>query len=614
MQLRSICLSLLVAVLVCASLPLAAQTATTDQSSSTVQSTTVDFSQQTGGGGSAPSSSYSGETKPARAEIFVGYSWMNSPDHITRNQFGVPVTFKLGDAKGGAVGEFSLFFNKWVGITFDGGGHSGDNYNHYEFMGGPVLRFPGEHLQPFVHFLVGWSRLSPFLSPNSDSLGIMAGGGIDLHVARHFALRLGQADLIERDMGNPDSFHGARLSSGIVFLAGVGEQLPVSATCSVDKSEVWAGEPVQASVQPHNFNPKHTLKYEWATNGGKVQGTGDKVTVDTTGVAEGQSYNVSVHVTDPKDKKLVASCQTTFATKKRLPPTVSCNANPNSVTQGDSLTIHSDASSPQGGQVTVAVQSDCGVTGQGNDVSVNTANVQPGTCNVTCNVTDDHQLTGSSTTSFTVKPKPIEKPPTPPPSLALRSVYFATAQPTERKPDAGLVKSQQATLSSIADDFKKYLAVKPDAKLVLEAHADPRGSDAYNQKLTERRAARVKGYMVEQGVPADSLETRALGKQQQLTPEEVRSQVNDNSDLTPGEKTRILRNMRLIVLANNRRVDLRLEAPGVPEQPSAHKYPWNAEDALSLIGGREKPKVAPKKPAAKKPAARSKKGAAKKKK
>lgn len=611
MQLRSISLSLLMMLLVCASLPLAAQTA--DQSSATGQSSTVDFFQQTGPGGSAPASSYSGETKPARVEIFAGYSWMNSPDHITRNQFGVPVTFKLGDAKGGAIGEFSIFFNKFVGIKFDGGGHAGDNYNHYEFLGGPVLRFPGEHLQPFVHFLVGWSRLSPFLAPNNDSIGFAAGGGLDLHVARHFALRLGQADLIERDMGNPDSFHGARLSSGIVFLAGVGRELPVSATCSVDKSEVWAGEPVQASVDPHNFNPKHTLKYEWATNGGKVEGQGAKVTVNTTGVAEGQSYNVSVHVTDPKDKKLVASCQTTFATKKRLPPTVSCNANPDSVTQGGSLTIHSEASSPQGGQVTVAVQSDCGVTGQGTDVSVNTANVQPGKCNVTCNVTDDHQLTGSGTTSFTVNPKPVEKPPTPPPSLALRSVYFATAQPTERNPSAGLVKSQQATLSSIATDFKKYLAVKPDAKLVLEAHADPRGSDAYNQKLTERRAARVKSFLVEQGVPADSLEPRALGKQQQLTPEEVRSQVSDNPDLTPGEKKRILRNMRLIVLANNRRVDLRLEAPGVPEQQSVHKYPWSAEDALSLIGGREKPKVAPKKPAPKQPTTRRKKGAAKKK-
>lgn len=609
MQLRSICRNLLVALLACVSLPIAAQT------TSTLQSSTEDSYQQGGTASSAPSSGYSGETKPARVEIFAGYSWMNSPDHISRSQFGVPVQFKLGDAKGGFVGEASFFFNKWIGLTFDGGAHFGANYDHYEVLAGPSLRFPGEHIQPFVHFLVGWSRLSPFLPGDSDSIGVAAGGGLDLKVAKHLSIRLGQADFFMRDMGNPDSFHGARLASGLVFLAGVGEQLPVSATCSVDKSEVWAGEPVQASVSPHNFNPKHTLKYEWATNGGKVEGSGDKVTVNTTGVAEGQSYNVSVHVTDPKDKKLVASCQTSFATKKRLPPTITCRANPDSVTQGDSLTIHSEASSPQGGQVTVAVQSDCGVTGQGTDVNVNTANIQPGRCTVQCNVTDDHQLTANSTATFTVKAKPVVKPPEPPPSLALRSVYFATAQPTERNPNAGLVKSQQDTLTSIATDFKKYLAVKPDAKLTLEAHADPRGSDAYNLKLTERRAARVKSFLVQQGVPADSLETKPMGKQVQLTPDQVKEQVDTNPDLTAGEKKRILRNMRTIVLANNRRVDLKLTGPGIEEQTSAHRYPWSAEDALSLIGGREKPKVAPKKPAPKRPAGgTTKKGGATKKK
>jgi outer membrane protein OmpA-like peptidoglycan-associated protein len=247
-------------------------------------------------------------------------------------------------------------------------------------------------------------------------------------------------------------------------------------------------------------------------------------------------------------------------------------------------------------------------------VNVNTANIQPGRCTVQCNVTDDHQLTANSTTTFTVKAKPVVKPPTPPPSLALRSVYFATAQPTERNPNGGLVKSQQDTLTSIAADFKKYLAVKSDAKLTLEAHADPRGSDAYNLKLTERRAARVKSFLVEQGVPADSLELKPMGKQVQLTPDQVKEQVDSNPDLTPGEKKRILRNMRTIVLANNRRVDLRLTCPDCPEQTSAHRYPWSAEDALSLIGGREKPKVAPKKPAPKKPAGATKKGGATRKK
>jgi hypothetical protein len=65
--------------------------------------------------------------------------------------------------------------------------------------------------------------------------------------------------------------------------------------------------------------------------------------------------------------------------------------------------------------------------------------------------------------------------------------------------------------------------------------------------------------------------------------------------------------MRTIVLAANRRVDISLHAPGVETQASKRQYPFAAADALSLIGGREKPKAAPKAPPKRRPAARSKK-------
>jgi outer membrane protein OmpA-like peptidoglycan-associated protein len=619
MSLRSISRTLSVVLLMWATLPLVAQTTDSGQSS-----TDSHFLEPSSAGPAADGGS-SGETKPASWEIFTGYSWMNFDNTVngvkTVGGVGgvtVPVTFNLKDARGGFVVDISYFFNKWFGITVDTGAHFGDTYDSDEIFAGPTFRFPAEHIQPFIHGLAGWHRLSPGNADQDDGPGFALGGGIDLRVSKHLNIRLGEADYIwsSHNVGtqNNNEFDGVRLSTGLVFLGGVGEEPVVSASCSVDKSEVWAGEPVKATVTPHNFNPKHNLNYDWTTNGGKVQGNGDTVTIDTTGVAEGQSYNVSVHVTDPKNKKAATSCQASFSTKKRLPPTISCQARPDSVEQGGAITIHSDASSPQSSPVTVAITSDCGVSGQGNDVSVDTTNLQPGSCNVTCTVTDDHQLTATSNTSFTVKPKPVVKPPQPPPTLTLRSVYFATAQPTPRNPNGGLVKSQQNTLTGIASEFKQYLAVKPDAKLVLEAHADPRGSDEYNQKLTERRAARVKSFLVEQGIPADSLEDRPLGKQQQLSPDNVKQSMEDDPSLTPGEKKRLTRNMRTIVLAANRRVDLKLEAPGVPEQLSQRRYPFSAADALSLIGGREKPKVAPKAPTRRKGAARSKKGGAARKK
>ena len=58
----------------------------------------------------------------------------------------------------------------------------------------------------------------------------------------------------------------------------------------------------------------------------------------------------------------------------------------------------------------------------------------------------------------------------------------------EWRPDAGLLPSQEKTLTALASDFLIYLKAKPDARLTLEGHADPRGSVEYNLALGERRA------------------------------------------------------------------------------------------------------------------------------
>jgi hypothetical protein len=56
--------------------------------------------------------------------------------------------------------------------------------------------------------------------------------------------------------------------------------------------------------------------------------------------------------------------------------------------------------------------------------------------------------------------------------------------------------------------------------------------------------------------------------------------------------------MRTIVLASDRRVDITLSTTG---QSSVRQFPFNAEDALTLIGGREgKMKKKTAKPAPKK--------------
>jgi len=188
--------------------------------------------------------------------------------------------------------------------------------------------------------------------------------------------------------------------------------------------------------------------------------------------------------------------------------------------------------------------------------------------------------------------------------LALHSIYFPTNMPPPKDPNAGLLPGQQKNLTTLATDFKKYLEAKPDAHLVLEGHADIRGAAAYNQALSERRVARVKNFLIEQGVPEGDIETKAFGSQQNLTLEEVKDSIDKNSDLTTEERKRALARINVIKLASNRRVDITLNSAGQTET-SVRQFPFNAADALSLIGGRESEmkmaKPAPKKKAVKKP-------------
>jgi hypothetical protein len=119
--------------------------------------------------------------------------------------------------------------------------------------------------------------------------------------------------------------------------------------------------------------------------------------------------------------------------------------------------------------------------------------------------------------------------------------------------------------------------------LTLEGHADPRGSVDYNQALSERRVDRVKRFLIAQGVPEASIQTKAFGEQKNLTDRQVRDAVERNPELSPEDRQKVLDNMRMIILASNRRADITLSNPGQASQESVREYPFNAVDSLTLL-------------------------------
>lgn len=58
----------------------------------------------------------------------------------------------------------------------------------------------------------------------------------------------------------------------------------------------------------------------------------------------------------------------------------------------------------------------------------------------------------------------------------------------------------------------EYLQQNPSAKIGIDGYADPRGTDTYNQALSERRVSAIQDALVKAGVPSDKIVTGAFGE------------------------------------------------------------------------------------------------------
>ncbi len=550
-------------------------------------------------------------------DFFAGYQYLYPGGTVPQggSDPSNPTPFKLPGMSRGAGTAFTYNFDPhWGGEVDFGYNRDSDTISsNWTVSAGPRFMWRTDAVNTFIHALVGMNRVTYDAgNVTHNGIGMILGGGMDIPFTKMFAWRLFEADYVYSrhnfaNLAAPEfpnlrrpTFEGARLRTGVVISCGGAEPVAPTAACTVQPTEVMVGEPITATVTPSNFNPKHTVTYNWSGNGGTVTGKDTTATIDTNNAAPGD-YAVTAHVTDPKAKKAnEASCTAKYTIKPlppKNPPTVSLSASPSELVPGGTVNLSANCTSPDGVPVSVANWTSTAgtVSGTGTSATLNTAGLPPGPVTVSATCTDSRDLNAQASTQVT-----IQNPPPPPVDkalearLALHSVYFPTNQPTTKDPQSGLLPSQQKTLLNLATDFKKYLEAKPDAKLTLEGHADHRGSAAFNQALTERRVARVKSFLVEQGVPEADIETKAFGKDRNLTTEDVKQSIDQNTELTTAEKKRALARIVVIRMASNRRVDVTLNAAG-QTATSVRQFPFNAADAMSLIGGRQsEQKAAPK--------------------
>ncbi|MFB3786146.1 MAG: OmpA family protein [bacterium] len=87
----------------------------------------------------------------------------------------------------------------------------------------------------------------------------------------------------------------------------------------------------------------------------------------------------------------------------------------------------------------------------------------------------------------------------------------------------------------VLDEVVQVLQNNPDVRILLEGHADSRGSQPYNQRLSERRAMAVMGYLIDKGIDRGRLSARGWGETRPIAPNttEENMQKNRRVELTP---------------------------------------------------------------------------------
>lgn len=459
------------------------------------------------------------ETGTPKVEVFLGYSYLQAVPKLDAGN-------RLVWLNGGSA-SIAYNLNRHLGIVADIGdytnseirfqGASGatvdvDNANGgvLSYLFGPRYSFrQHDRFTPFAQVLFGGvhagavvlsnCNLGCTLLPDQNSFAMTAGGGLDIKVHHHLAIRVIQAEYMmtrftDYNTGESATQNDMRLSSGIVFRFGgnaapvLAPPSPVMYSCSVNPTSVFSGEPIAASGTALNLDPAKTAVYTWSVDGGTVTGSLSTAKIDTTNLAPG-AYTLKCHVSQGEKPTDNADATAPYTVKAFEPPTVSCAANPATVISGESSTITATAVSPQNRPLTYSYSSTFGtMSGAGSTVALSTVGAPVGPITVTCNVVDDKSQTASATAKVMVAPLAAAPKPI---TSDLCSVSFDrdAARPS-RVDNAG-----KACLDGIA------LNLQRDSGARLAVVGNAASTEKRGKKLAAERAVNTKAYLVsEKGI------------------------------------------------------------------------------------------------------------------
>jgi len=457
-----------------------------------------------------------------KVELFLGYSYLHAMPASDENRMvwlnggSASIAFNFNRYLG-LVGDFGGFADSEVKLNVGGSSSVVDSDGKaYTYLVGPRVSFRNHtRLTPFVQALFGGMHASEVLLsnctgggctplPKENKFAMTAGGGLDIGVSRHVAIRLVQAEYLMTSFKNLGTGADARqndmrLSSGIVFRFGgnrgprMPELGPLSYSCSVTPSAAYPGDVIAVSGTALNLNPAKTAVYTWSADGGTVVGSSDTAKIDTANLAPG-TYTLKGHVSEGDKPGENADCTAPYVVKTYEPPTVSCSSSPVTVFSGDSSTITATGVSPQNRPLTYSYNATSGtVNGTDATAILSTTGAAIGPVIVTCNVLDDKGQTASGATTVTVAAPPVAAKPM---SSELCALHF---ERDARRPSR-VDNEGKACLDQVALNLQQ----NADAKVALVGNAA--SGEKGGKKLATERAVNTRGYLVkEKGIDSSRI-------------------------------------------------------------------------------------------------------------
>jgi len=181
-------------------------------------------------------------------EITGDYSFVHA---VPQNNNIIP-SFNLN----GGGGSAALYLTKYIGIEGDLQGYGSYTHNFtitsptfcptpctisasgnlFTYNVGPIVKFRTSHFEPFVETLFGGAHSNFYgnlykdctifgcivaaKSPSNNAFDFLIGGGLDIPVGEHIAIRPGQFEYLLTRFGN-DFTHGNNNQSNFRYQAGV---------------------------------------------------------------------------------------------------------------------------------------------------------------------------------------------------------------------------------------------------------------------------------------------------------------------------------------------------------------------------------------------------------